>query len=228
MSSSKFLTSVKSHELPSEIEFLSAIAYVKSLYPEDKELQSLSEIELIKELSAFNSSPEVISLDNIKVDITSSKLQATPCTDAIAKLIFDVIRIVIRAAGYSIANDGDIAKEFIAKLSEKIDFSSPIWYKIAEDFSNAKGPSDIAKCMVSMCRILFQLGIIKIFVDVMRHNMGFKEWYKFAITIAIQIGKFIATEGAAFITAVISMSDELDTIIEDAQRILNSCILTFK
>lgn len=228
MLSSDFLANVKSHELPSEIDILSAIAYVKSLYPEDKELQSLSETELIKELTTFNQSSEVISLDDIKLDVSASSLKATPCTDAISKLIFDAIRIVIRTAGYSISKDGDIAKAFIAKLSDKIDANAPIWYKIAQDFSNAKNPLDIAKCVVSLCRTCFQLGIITLFAKVLKDKMSIFKWVKFVASITIQIGKFIATEGAAFISAVVSMSDELDTLLEDAKSILNSCILTLK
>jgi hypothetical protein len=228
MLSSDFLKNVKSHELPSEIEFLSAIAYTKSLYPEDKELQSLSETELIKELTTFKNSSEVISLDEIKFDLTASSLKATPCTDAISILIFDAIRIVIKTAGYSISKDGEIAKAFIAQLSDKIDFNAPIWHKIAQDFSNAKSPLDIANCIVLLCRTCFQLGIITLFVKVLKGKMTKIEWVKFTISVSIQIGKFIVTEGEEFVLKVLSMLDELDTLMEDAKNILNSCVFTIK
>lgn len=195
--------------------------WLKSLFPEDKELQSIT-LDKYQEM-AKDRKPDINNAQFEEVDtdqLSRAELTLTQCQLAVGVLSIDCVLVVAGAIGiHSKINPEAYEKagEALAKFAPKI---ADMAAKIAERGASA---STKAKTIFQIAKFIFTSGAIG---AVCKAIIGSLKWYDkvlygalFGATLLATLG----TDGVALIAVIIGEMAQIGFVVVDAINVHRAC-----
>ena len=120
----------------------------------------------------------------------------TPCTEAIAVFLVDVVLFVLNLAGLRLPNGGPFAKAIILQLGEQ---RIRGFLKAITKFNLASNANEKAKAIFELVVAMYYADIFRAVFTVIKDKMSWLDWLTTGVIAVAQITAWILSGGAALI-----------------------------
>ena len=144
----------------------------------------------------------------------------TPCEEAIAIVVFDVVMFVFGLVGLHVSNQERLNRALIRELGPTTlrGFAGAV-----HNFSKANGKIAKAKALFKLMGGIWNAGGFKAAFKVVKKEMSWWQWTKTGIISVVQITAWFATDGVAFIAEAALSIMGAEQLIEDSIKVGKVC-----
>ena len=144
----------------------------------------------------------------------------TPCEEAIALVVFDVIMFIFGLVGLHVSNQEKLNRALIRELGPDTlrGFASAV-----HNFSEANGKIAKATALFKLMAGISNAGGFKTAFKVVKKEMSWWKWVKTGIIAIVQITAWFATDGVAFIAEAALSIMSAEQLIEDSVKVKKIC-----
>ena len=147
-------------------------------------------------------------------------LKFTPCTEAIAVFISDVVFLVLGLVGLHVSNQERITRALLRELGED---TLRGFLRAIRNFNTASGAYEKAKALFAIFGGIYKAGGFRAVFKVLKDEMSWWEWVKTGVIATAQIAAWFASDGAAFIAEVALNIMSAEQLIEDGIKVGKCC-----
>ena len=158
-----------------------------------------------------------VSDRDLKADLSH---ELTPCIQAIAVFIADVVFFLLGLVGLHVSNQERITRALLRELGED---TLRGFLRLIHEFNSASGAVEKAKALFSIFSGIYKAGGFSAVFKVIKDEMTWWEWLKTGVIAAAQITAWFATDGAAFIAEVALNIMSAEQLIEDGIKVGKCC-----
>ena len=212
---------------PTKEQYLEAVDTLAKWFPQDAATLKAHQDVIVHHVM-FGSKPEKDSplcmmaakKPTPKVTAATELPSLTPCEEACAVVVVDVIFFCLGLVGLHVSNDERMTRAIIQELGPETlrGFSRAI-----HDFSTADGAYAKAKALFALMGGIYSAGGFRAAFKVIKDEMSWWEWTKTGVIAVAQIVAWFATDGIAFIAEAALSIMSAEQLIEDAVKAGKAC-----
>ncbi|CAB3996123.1 hypothetical protein PACLA_8A071883 [Paramuricea clavata] len=156
----------------------------------------------------------------VSATVTATALSFTPCVEAIAVFIVDVVFFALGLVGLHVSNQERMARALLRELGED---TLRGFLRAIHNFNAADGALAKAKALFAILGQIYNAGGFRAVFKVIKDEMSWWEWIKTGVIAVAQITAWFATDGAAFIAEAALSIMSAESLIEAGIKAAQVC-----
>lgn len=212
----------------SKDQIQAAIAEIRNYFPDDENLQKISDDQLFEKVHEFIHSDQIMSVQlpeefpaiSLRDDLFDS------CPYAIALIVVDFIFMFLGFCGLHISNPSRVI-EALGKAAEKIieiiAKDPNKWKQLIIKIVLSKTPNERAVAIYALIKEAYNAKLFKVVFDAIKGLMKPIDYVISIIAAIAQIAALALTDGAAFVAEIILNITSIEHLIEDSIKAIDKC-----
>lgn len=212
---------------PTKEQYLEAVDTLAKWFPEDAAILKEKRNDIVHHIiEGTNPAPGSVLHSKISAVPEAMVMAAiaipslTPCEEACAVVVVDVIFFVFGLVGLHVSNQERLNRAIIRELGPE---TLRGLARAIEAFSTADGAVAKATALFTLMGQIYNAGGFGAAFKVVKDEMSWWDWTKTGIIAVAQITAWFATDGIAFIAEAALTIMSAEQLIEDSIKAGNAC-----
>lgn len=206
----------------SDQEIHEAIVKFKEMFPQNQELQAISNQEILEEVLKQRDTPQGFSFPMENVDVLTELGTSPRCAEAIALVVIYCVALGLSACGCDVDNDV-IARAAVEGVAKMIASNQKEWDKYLDHLINAQSARAKADAIWDIIKFAWDKNIFTYIFDKIKEHMSLLDWIKMGVVAMLELIAALVSDGLAIIVKIAAMVPQMINIVEAAKKAYTIC-----